>query len=347
MSIIIFDGKPVDYVWQKHTNIIKNFLEIRPNYEKLSEEVAYILKKHISKVKIEFSDVTYRAKSLNSFCEKILRKSINNPLKEIADLSGVRIVYLYLSDCPKIEALIEKEFKVIEKANKVKEQKPDRFGYGALHYLVKLGKQASGARYDDLKNLVCEIQVRTILQDAWAIVGHHLSYKQESDVPIVLKRKLNALSGLFETADDQFDRLRDERIKYRGDVKKDLRDKAESFLEQEINLDNLSEYLKWRLTDRRHGDESEISNLLSELQKLGYKNLKQLDNIVLKSSTAIKEYEKQYPPYDGETGEHTVYIDVGVVRSALCFTDVNYLKMRKATKTEKKKLDEFRGLVEN
>ncbi len=346
MSKVFFDGKPVDYVWQENTNIIKSFLEIRPNYEKLSEEVAYILKKHISKAKIEFSDVTYRAKSLNSFCEKILHKSIKNPLKEITDLSGVRIVYLYLSDCPKIEALIENEFKVIEKANKVKEQEPDRFGYGALHFLVKLGKEASGARYDDLKDLVCEIQVRTILQDAWAIVGHHLSYKQESDVPLALIRKLNALSGLFETADDQFDKLRDERIKYIGYVKKDLRDKVESFLDQGINLDNLTEYLRWRLADRQHSNESEISDLLSELQKLDYINLKQLDDIILKSYTAIKEYEKQYPPHGSES-EATVFVDVGVVRSALCFTDVDYLKMRKATKTERERLDKFRGLVKN
>jgi ppGpp synthetase/RelA/SpoT-type nucleotidyltranferase len=60
-------------------------------------------------------------------------------------------------------------------------------------------------RYDDLKKLVCEIQVRTVLQDAWAIIDHHLSYKQESDVPKILRRKLNSLAGLVETAHDQFD----------------------------------------------------------------------------------------------------------------------------------------------
>ena len=49
-------------------------------------------------------------------------------------------------------------------------QDVERFGYGALHYVVKVKKLHAGARYDDLKKLCCEIQTQTILQDAWAVV---------------------------------------------------------------------------------------------------------------------------------------------------------------------------------
>jgi hypothetical protein len=100
-------------------------------------------------------------------------------------------------------------------------------------------------RYDDLKKLVCEIQVRTVLQDAWAIIDHHLSYKQESDVPKILRRKLNSLAGLVETAHDQFDQVRNEREDYRKRVKTDLTG-DDAFLNQEANLDNLIEFLTSR-----------------------------------------------------------------------------------------------------
>lgn len=198
----------ISKTWEERPDIIRSFIEARPQYEQLCAEVAYILKKRLDDGSIEYSAVTSRAKTLKSFAEKISRKQYESPLSDITDLAGVRVVYLYKADRHLIEKIIETEFDVIEKVDKVEEQEADRFGYGALHYLVHLGRKSSGARYDDLKGLICEIQVRTVLQDAWAIIDHHLVYKQESDVPKVLKRKLNSLSGLFETADDQFDRVR-------------------------------------------------------------------------------------------------------------------------------------------
>jgi len=107
---------------------------------------------------------------------------------------------------------------VVKEEDKSGLSDPGLFGYNALQHLVKLSNKVSGARYDDLKELVCEIQVQTILQDVWAIVDRHLRYKNESAVPDILKRKLNALEGLFETANDQFDKINIERLRYRTAV---------------------------------------------------------------------------------------------------------------------------------
>src|SRR2546430_16718258 len=223
--------------WSEYPDVVRDFVELRPQYEQLWSEVAYILDKRMKDHGIEFSAITGRAKTLKSFAEKLFRKNYATP-EDITDLAGVRVVYLYKNDRSGIEKLIEGEFKVIEKVDKVDEQEADRFGYGALHYLVHLGRKSSGARYDDLKGLVCEIQVRTVLQDAWAIIAHHLSYKQESDIPKELLRKLNALSGLFSTADDQFDVIREERLAYVTEVH-NLARTRNAFLDQELNLDTL------------------------------------------------------------------------------------------------------------
>ena len=281
----------LDKLWRENTDTLRQYLETSTNYEHLCEEVAYILRKKIEQSNIEYSAITYRAKSLNSFCEKITRKEYQKPLIEITDLAGVRIVYLYHTDRTAIEKIIEKEFNIVEKVDKIEESGDNRFGYGALHYIVKLGKTSSGARYDDLKKLLCEIQVRTVLQDSWAIIAHHLSYKQESAVPRELRRKLNSLSGLFETADDQFDRLRKERQLYKEKIK-DTVTKKDLFLKQDINLDTLSEYLNLRLHDYKKID-VDISSLVDELITSDYKKISQLDIAFYKGLHAYELFEKE------------------------------------------------------
>ncbi|HEY0083643.1 MAG TPA: hypothetical protein VGB61_12695, partial [Pyrinomonadaceae bacterium] len=229
-------------IWDENPQIIRAFIEKHPQYEHLCNEVAYILSKRMKESGVQYSAITSRAKTLKSFAEKLTRKHYDEPLNDVTDLAGVRLVFLYRSDRPTIEKIIESDFDVVEKIDKVEAQEADRFGYGALHYLVRLGRKLSGARYEDLKGMICEIQVRTVLQDAWAIIDHHLSYKQESDVPKFLRRKLNSLSGLFETADDQFDRVRDDREEYIKTIKGQLRGK-DFPVDQEMNLDTFSEYV--------------------------------------------------------------------------------------------------------
>jgi putative GTP pyrophosphokinase len=301
-------------------------MDLHPKYEKIGEEIAYILTQHVCAAHIEYASIIFRTKTLDSFCEKVIRKAYTKPLDEISDIAGVRIVYLYLSDCDKLKNLIEKEFNVIEKVDKIDKSELDRFGYSALHYLVKLGKGSSGARYDDLKNFTCEIQVRTILQDAWAMVAHHLSYKQESDVPKELRRKLNALSGLFETADDQFNRLKEDRLEYKSRLKEDIVQMKEQFLDQDINLDNLTEFLNWRLSDRGTSSDEDISALLRDLKNSGYKKIKQVDHALWRASDAVKALEAAVQEVDEETGYCGRYSPVSTVRVSMNFVDDNFFR---------------------
>ena len=77
----------LDQLWQNQAHIIRSFLDIHLKATKLSEEVAYILEQHVRKAGIEYAAVTYRAKSLESFCEKVIRKNLKEPMKEITDLA--------------------------------------------------------------------------------------------------------------------------------------------------------------------------------------------------------------------------------------------------------------------
>lgn len=303
-------------VWRENTDTIHQFLEQRPDYEQLCVEIAYILKRRLGALGIEVSTVTWRAKTLNSFLEKIERKKYANPFAEITDFAGVRVVYLYNDDLQAIEKAVREEFEVIEKVDKLNDKGVDRFGYGAIHFIVKLGEGSSGARYDDLKNLVCEIQVRTVLQDAWAIIDHHLVYKNESDVPTPLQRKLNSLAGLFETADDQFNRLRGERAAYLAEVKESQSDPLQ-FLSNELNKDSFPEYVRWKFPGISIDRPKLIDMILSQMKNRKYATLADLDEAVEKAKGAYAEFESQLE------GNDRVYISdaVGVVLFHLLLID--------------------------
>jgi ppGpp synthetase/RelA/SpoT-type nucleotidyltranferase len=156
-----------------------------------------------------------RAKTVDSFIEKIRRpgKSYDNPLEELPDLSGVRIIVYYLDDVEKVAKILSSEFTVIESetSHLASEYSPDKFGYISLHSVVCLSSDRENLpEWRAYKGYRSEIQIRTVLQHSWAAVSHALQYKHESDVPKQLRRKLYRLAGLFELADEEFISVRAE-----------------------------------------------------------------------------------------------------------------------------------------
>ncbi len=336
----------LDQLWANDPNVIRTFLEVQPHYEKLAEEVAYVLEKNIRTSDIEYSAVTSRAKTMDSFCEKLKRKNYNDPLREITDIAGVRVVFLYPKDRPQLEKLIEKEFRVVDTDDKAKGQS-DRFGYRGLHYLVNLGKNASGARYDDLKGLVCEIQVHTVLQDAWAIVAAHLMYKQESDVPKELIENLKALSAQFMLTDRMFDQWRDERRQYTDKVRTQISEREHDFLKSTINADNLAEFLNWRFPDREPCDTGGLRFLLFLLPQYGYTTLRELDVLWKRTHEAVKAYETKYPPWDMKTKQYTQFNRSGIIITALHLADSKTVPVVGGDEQHQAEISEFRCMIED
>ncbi|MEP6901616.1 MAG: hypothetical protein ABJA66_07690 [Actinomycetota bacterium] len=280
----------VERLWKENTESIKRFIERQADYEKLCAEVAYILNRELNKEEVEFSTITYRAKTLNSFLEKIQRKSYRDPVAEITDFAGVRVVCLYNDDLKKLEKVISEHFEIVEKIDKLTDRKADQFGYGAIHFIVRLGKNASGARYDDLKNLVCEIQTRTVLQDAWAIIDHHLVYKNESNIPTVLRSRLNLLAGNFQSVDEKFSDIRAEREEYLRAVE-DSKINSEQFLENELNLDSFVRYAHWKFPELPTGTQIlDVPFYLNPLMEMNLHTLGELNEIVNLGAAAYDFY---------------------------------------------------------
>jgi putative GTP pyrophosphokinase len=171
-----------------------------------------------------------RVKSFSSWFEKVLKKirhGVAPDEVQIHDVLGLRIVCPFLEDLKRIEDLIRRHFTVLEEEKKSASQSFKEFGYESTHFLVALpGDIVESLALADPPP--CEIQVRTILQDAWAEVEHELVYKSKFlpfDQP--LKRKMAALNANLTLSDIIFQEIRE----YQRQLNEELEKRRRQFLE--------------------------------------------------------------------------------------------------------------------
>jgi putative GTP pyrophosphokinase len=288
-------------------------------YEKMVDEVLYTLVHALDREGIKYHNVLCRPtkiKTLESLCDKVNRKRIKDvDFSAVEDIAGVRVICLYRSDLQKVAEVISKNFEVVkEDTSRTRTVQP--FGYSSDHYIVRFPNTYKGLRYDDLKGLLCEIQVRTILMDAWASVSHHLDYKQELDIPFESRANFNALAGLFYVADTNFELFKKGVEEARQNLLKDAQTGLLDY-EKPINLDTLIAYLKHTFPKHEHsGRGSDYAELLEELRINGYSTLGKVDAAIRPTLPFLDEFEKellgteskQKPPY---------FADIGMLRCAL------------------------------
>jgi ppGpp synthetase/RelA/SpoT-type nucleotidyltranferase len=297
-------------------------------YERLKDELEYVLKSSLAAAGISIHTSSGRIKSWESFLQKARTKAEegNNPFDTIHDLCGLRIVTLFHSDLDRIGELVHKNLTVVSSEDKLSSTPVETFGYMDRQYLVMLPETFRGPRYDDLKALSAELQVRTIGMDAWASVSHYLDYKSAYGVPSALRRDFYALSALFYVADQHFEMLFRAREETRAKATKDA-GSAQNLIDQEINLDTLTALLRERYKDREHSSPGDMSELLGELHAAGYKNIQGFRKDLERFQHAADEYEKKHPP--GGTRRRR-FTDIGIVRMALDIGNTAYREARRA-----------------
>ena len=151
-----------------------------------------------------------RVKAETSFDEKISRSDKEGKyqcLEDVTDICGLRVVLYTAGDCQTIIAAIRENFSVDENNSivKGKDFEEDRFGYSSTHLIASLlPERVELFEFRKLAKLKMEIQIRTVLQHAWAVLDWRLRYKTEKETPRELRRKLYRVSALLEAADDTF-----------------------------------------------------------------------------------------------------------------------------------------------
>jgi putative GTP pyrophosphokinase len=166
--------------------------------------------------------VNGRAKDVKSLEAKINRPNKNySSLGQITDLCGIRIITYFTEEVDLVAKLIEKEF-VVDSKNSVDKRifsDPDRFGYVSLHYVASLSPaRLALAEYRRFDGFKAEIQIRTVIQHAWAEIEHDLGYKRELAIPKTVKRKFFQLAAMLEMADEGFTSIKQTLAEYEKEV---------------------------------------------------------------------------------------------------------------------------------
>ncbi|MCK1386411.1 RelA/SpoT domain-containing protein [Bradyrhizobium sp. 21] len=195
--------------------------EVLPNHERLMPIVQSLLESMVQKEKIEYLSVTGRVKNRDEALRKITSKQYREPHLQLTDLSGIRVVTFLEAQVIAISDVVRQLFEV-DKGNSLDRTKTlglDRLGYRSTHFVCTLGKRrAPLPEYAALGELKFEIQVRTVLQHAWAELAHDSSFKFTVALPSKIERKLNLYSGMLEIVDAGFDEISKEIDNYRASL---------------------------------------------------------------------------------------------------------------------------------
>jgi ppGpp synthetase/RelA/SpoT-type nucleotidyltranferase len=284
MSELKEDKAPFDF--EHHGKAAaEEYSRKRELYEDFSWTVRDILADAIEERALKTNEIQCRAKEIKSFLKKAKTPSdqnpeeprYKNPIPDITDLAGVRVITFFPSTIQGIRQLIQEEFEVIELVDHTASAEHEqRLGYLSVHYLVRLGNNRKRLpEYKKFDMLIAEIQVRTVLQHAWAEIEHDIRYKSTSTIPQSISRRFMTLAGLLEIADREFEAIQNEDASIRANARTLIDEGRLS--EVELTPDALRSYL-----DARLGPDDRISDYTYDwmtkiLRSCDFQNLAQVD----------------------------------------------------------------------
>lgn len=269
-----------------------------PFYEAFASRVKNIVEDILDSQGINYHTVQARPKKIESFEQK-LQKGVSYDPKRMQDLVGVRIIGYVNSDMQKISKTIEDHFVVDPKKNTDRSDTLgiDKVGYRSRHFVVTLSKsRTSLPENKKYEGIPFEIQVRTILQHAWAEIEHDRNYKYSGILPLEIQREFNLLSGTLELIDNEFERISQLIETYSNEVSTKTK---KGDLDIPINSTSLKQFMlerfsgvKMKTTERLSTGGPE-TNIIEELNSMGIITLADLDKIIqpkLKDLCIKREY---------------------------------------------------------
>ena len=303
---------------QEFGAIRKEYRKRLPLFEKALEEAKRSLREikqeNEKRATLRIAYIDGRVKELPSIIRKACERDLSaqQVWAEVSDIIGVRVVVNNLCD---IETFIgelkqSRGFTVLDR-----QCKDEAGGYRAEHLQVLYSlefesRQESGA---------CEIQIRTLLQDAWAVLTHRDVYKNQASIPGLAKEIPPHLAESLASLDRLADRFRSE-VEKKVEVPNDLSDDAPldkqgmAFLYYEILGERPQEYeVQWLLNRAREFGLSEVGEARKGLGKDvrdRLRNIKDTRFPGLPLGTDALEYGMLYAA-EGETafGQYSRHIE--------------------------------------
>lgn len=172
----------------------------RPVYEKLAKKVHNILFEVFEIGNISYQIIENRAKKIDSYQKKINKRYYSDPINQITDLAGIRVITLNEDQLTPVLKIINDLFEVDDEksVDKIKELGTKLMGYRGIKIIAKFkSDRLKLLEYKQFENLRFEIQVRTYLAHFCAVYDHH-NYKNPGDFDEDKQRDNNIIWTLTE-----------------------------------------------------------------------------------------------------------------------------------------------------
>lgn len=287
---------------------------VLPLHNRLAESVRSLLQNILDLRKIEYLSITSRCKTMESASEKIRRKRYLTPSTQLTDLCGIRVVTYLPEQVDKVSQAIRQIFEIDESNSEDQATGlgSDKVGYRSVHFVCTLGPLRAGLpEYEALADLKFEIQVRTVLQHAWAELAHDNSFKLGANLPDELQRKLNLHSASLEIVDIAFQEISDAVKLYRSQLDHATSDENKK---EPINSITLEKFLsdvsgegKFRLTSSHSN--SDDDQAIDELNSFDAYTVGDLHDL----------FDHEFFRYYTDKSTTT---KIGLVRSAMMLKDI-------------------------
>lgn len=269
----------------------------------LTDTVVSIIKSLLDEQGIEYLSISGRTKDIDGCAEKIKRKAYKNPIVQMTDISGVRVILFFEAQVPVVSQIIRNAFRVDEanSSDTASRMSTNQVGYRSVHFVCDVGdKRGALPEFTRLSGLKFEIQVRTVLQHAWAEMAHDRNYKFRGTLPPMMERKLFLLAGLLETADQGFQDLSRDIDQYRAS----LVDKTVSVEASGGGIDviSLSVFMdEWadenKIRYSLSSDKIILDDVIRELKEYGIEKIEQIREIIPENyASAMKDVKEMSTP---------------------------------------------------
>jgi len=266
---------------------VEEYARVYPSRVQDAQEYVALVTEILDEAGINYLTVTGRAKSVESFATKAARIEDGlpvyaDPLRDIADQIGIRVITYVRSDVSAVADVLGSQLHVLDDRDLGQETASEgRFGYASRH--LQVGRNGGPT---------AQVQVRTVLQHAWAEFEHDIRYK--GTVPEEhardFDRRFTLAAGLLELADQEFTTIRD---RLRGG----------SVAEPEIDAvgitpRELAAYLAGQYPDAEWSRTDHYAWIASLLPELGITTLAALGDVLadVDADQVTARMDYRYPP---------------------------------------------------
>ncbi len=190
----------------KEVNLIYNaaLRQVETKMEILNEEFQHVHQYN------PIEHIKSRIKTPESIVKKLKRQgfesTIENMVRYINDIAGIRIICSFTSDIYTIAEMISHQRDIKVLAVKDYLTYPKASGYKSYHMIVTVPVYLS----DRIVDTKVEVQIRTVAMDFWASLEHKIHYKFEGDAPEHIRSELIECSRMVSDLDARMLSLNEE-----------------------------------------------------------------------------------------------------------------------------------------